>query len=170
MLFQFRFLILVTVFLGIGFGFWVYLNTITVAETISGQILEYTDKNSSKTIYFTFEILRPKKRTQVDKITLFQCKLTNLEMSDEILDKDDIDMLMISFDPPLYPEYVDNRDFIFRWRKISLAPGESYTGPFYYFNWSSEVPVGYVQKGYMSIIIDKQQSRPYQVTILPNRK
>lgn len=169
MLFKFRFPVFITIFLGISLIFGAHPNTITADEVISGQTLEYTGQNSSKTIDFTFEILMPAKMTRVDKITLFRCRLTNLPTSDEILDEDDINYIGISFEPSLKAEYVDNHNFLFKKRKISLAPGESYTGFFYYLNWSSEVPVGYVQKGDMYIAIDgKEQRQPYQVTILSN--
>jgi hypothetical protein len=167
MLFKFRFPILITIFLGIVFVFGAHPGKITEAGTVSEQILEYTGQNSSKTIHFTFEILGPTKSTNVDKITLFRFKLTNLSTSDEILDKEDINYIGISFEPSLKSEYVDKNDFLFSPRKISLAPGESYTGFFYYFDWSSEVPVGYVQKGELYITINgEEQRQPYQVTIL----
>ncbi|MBC8231189.1 hypothetical protein H8E77_16675 [bacterium] len=168
MLFKCRFPVLITISLVIVLG--TYPNTITAAEIISEQILEYIGQDSSKTIYFTFKILRPTKSTQVDKITLFRFQLTNLPISNEILNEEDINYIGILFEPSLKSEYVNNHNFLFRQRKISLAPGESYTGFFYYFNWSSEVPVGYVQKGDMYITINgKEQREPYRVTILSNR-
>jgi len=169
MLFECRFSVLITISLVIIFVLGSYPNTITATEIIPGQLLVYNSQKSSKTIYFTFEILRPIKRTQVDQITLFRFKLTNLPTSNEILDKDDINYIGILFNPSLKSEYVDSHNFLFRQRKISLAPGESYTGLFYYINWSSEVPVGYVQKGDLYITINgKEQRRPYRVTILSN--
>ncbi|MBM3236049.1 hypothetical protein FJZ31_07085 [Candidatus Poribacteria bacterium] len=167
MLFKFRFPILITIFLGTVFVFGAHPGKITEAGTISEQIWEYTGQGSAKTIDFTFEILKPTKRTKVDGITLVQFRLTNLPTSDEILDKEDINYIGISFEPSLKSEYVDKNDFLFSPRKISLAPGESYTGFFYYFDWSSEVPVDYVQRGEMYITINgKEQRQPYQVTIL----
>jgi len=171
MLFQFRLPVLIIISLSISFVLGANSNTITEAGTISEQILEYTGQGSSKTIYFTFEILKPTKKARVDGITLYKFRLTNLPTSDEILDKNDINYVGISFEPPLKSEYVDKHNLLLRRRKISLAPGESYTGFFYYFNWSAEVPVDYVQRGDMYITIGgKEQRQPYQVTIFPNRK
>ncbi len=63
--------------------------------------------------------------------------------------------------------YFDDTDLLIDFSDISIASGKVVTGWFYYIDWSDEVPVGWVQGGYMSTSIGGVfQSVPYQVTII----
>ena len=172
MAFKWRFPVLIWMVLGIGFGFLADPHPIPAARTIPGQILELGGLSSVKSIDFEFKILKPTQNTPVDKTTWFQCELTNLSTSDEILEAEDIDFSGIFFDPPLNSEYVDKENFLFPFfsGRIHLAPGESYTGLFAFINWSDKVPVGYVQEGELFIVIQgEEQRQPFQITITASR-
>lgn len=148
-------------------GFWLLETNQALGKTISET--EMTNpkakKPSAAAIEFNFEILRPNKTTSVDGYSIFLYRLTNLSSSERI-DPEDVSSAGVSFDPPLPMNYVDNTRFLIRYPRISLEPGESMIGLFFCFNWSDEVPVGYVQGGEMGINIGGGgQSVPYSVTI-----
>jgi len=115
---------------------------------------------------FEFRIIAPVRETEVDRVTKFRYKLRNLSETESI-QPGDVDGAQVAYVPGVPAIYHDDTNFLIDFSDISIAPGKVVTGWFFYIDWSDQVPVGWVQGGYMSIEIGGIfQSVPYQVTIV----
>ena len=141
---------------------------VSAMETQGVTILEITNPNSSTVsgsiVYWTFEIIGPDKEAVPGEIVQYSIRVTNLPASDIPLQFDGI---WVSFDPGLSPVY-GNWYFNFEWPTVSI--GETYEGPFGFFIWTNNVPIGYVQGGFIGAGVNygspESQDAPYTVTIV----
>ena len=144
----------------------------TPAETIDEQIVEnpygVPVTASSETVYWTFEITNPDLTSYPGGTAYYEMRIECLSESTDPLD---LSFFCVSFVPGLWP-YGD-WDWDIDWATLSggIAPGESYIGPFGHFEWTNEVPIGYVQGGDMiagaSTASPTRISEPYTCTIKP---
>ncbi len=119
---------------------------------------------SASVVYWTFEIIDPDKEAVPGSIVQYSIRVTNLPESDTPLQ---FWSLAVSFDPGLPWDYGDWY-FNFEWPTIPI--GETYEGPFGFFSWTNNVPIGYVQGGFMEAWVNygspEYQMAPYTVTIV----
>ncbi len=133
-----------------------------VANTLT---VTFHTVSATSTAYWTFEILDPFKVAYPGDTVVFWVRVTNLPESDEPLS---IDWVGVWFYPPLSPTYA-SFDFLAPYETIPV--GETRELPFASFEWTHDVPVGYVQGGWMEAGANEgdPQSHPgnYSVTIIP---
>lgn len=161
--------ILLIMFLTITLG--ITFREVSATETQGITMLKITNPDSSTVsgsiVYWTFEIVDPDKEAVPGEIVQYSIRVTNLPTSDTPLQ---FDGLWVSFDPGLWVEYGEWY-FNFEWPTVSV--GETYEGPYGFFMWTNNVPIGYVQGGFMSAGVyygsPEYQTAPYTVTIVsPN--
>ena len=121
---------------------------------------------SGSVVYWTFEIIDPYKVAAPGETVYFRMRITNLPGSDTPLQAHGAGMAFI---PGLLPAY--GNPFFDVPPYPTVAIGETYEGPFGHFTWTTAVPIGYVQGGYMSINVYNGspgfRDVPYSVTIVP---
>ena len=135
------------------------------------EVTELTIENpygctiTGSTVDWMFEIIEPDKVASPGETVYFTMRITNLPTSTVPLE---LSYYGVSFDPGLH--HTNGRwSFDGEWPTVPI--GETYEGPFGHFTWTSAVPIGYVQGGYMGVGVyygsPSGRSVPYSVTIRP---
>jgi hypothetical protein len=137
--------IMLTTFLIITFS--ITFREVSATETQGVTILTVTNSDSPSVsgsiVYWTFEIIDPDKEAVPGEIVQYSMRVTNLPASDTPLQ---VYAAWVSFDPGL-PMGYGYWDFNIEWPTVAI--GETYEGPFGFFTWTNDVPIGYIQGGRM---------------------